>query len=97
MHSYIDLYFSPEGVSPLDVSDRLRAMAGLSFVVGSHDLAFEWDTVDQFRATLGKIHAALKGTGVIYRVETVAEEPAFVDPVPWPPMLPHHPATHPGF
>jgi len=97
MHSYIDLYFSPEGVSPLDVADRLRSMAGLSFVVGNHDLAFEWDTVDQFRATLGKIHTALKGTGVSYRVETVAEEPAFVPPVPWPPILPRSPSTHPGF
>ncbi|MGD0257586.1 MAG: hypothetical protein ABSB90_06875 [Thermoplasmata archaeon] len=97
MHSYIDLYFSPEGVSPLDVADRLRSMAGLSFVVGNHDLAFEWDTVDQFRATLGKIHTALEGTGVSYRVETVAEEPTFVPPVPWPPILPRSPSTHPGF
>jgi hypothetical protein len=97
MHSYIDLYFSPEGVSPLEVSDRLRAMAGLSFVVGSHDLAFEWDTIEQFRVTLGKIHEALEGTGVTYRVETVAEEPQFVPPIPWPPVLPRTPPTHPGF
>ncbi|MCI4372347.1 MAG: hypothetical protein L3K02_01690 [Thermoplasmata archaeon] len=97
MHSYIDLYFSPDGISPLDVAEVLRSTAGLSFVVGAHDLAFEWDTVDQFRATLGKIHDALKGTGALYRVETVVEEPSFVAPVPWPPLLPRSPPTHPGF
>jgi hypothetical protein len=97
MHSYVDLYFSPEGISPLDIADRLRSMVGLSFVVGAHDLAFEWDTVEQFRVTLEKIHAALKGTGVLYHVETVAEEPAFVAPVAWPPILPHEPPSHPGF
>ena len=97
MHSYIDLYFSPEGTSPLDIADRLRSMVGLSFVVGAHDLAFEWDTVEQFRSTLGRIHEALRGTGVRYRVETVAEEPAFVPPMAWPPVLPHSPASHPGF
>jgi len=97
MHSYIDLYFTPEGVSPLDIADRLRATAGLSFLVGAHDLAFEWDTVEQFRATLSKVHEALKGTGVSYRVETVPEESAFVDPIPWPPVLPHTPSNHPGF
>jgi hypothetical protein len=96
MHSYVDLYFAPEGVSPLDIADRLRATTGLSFVVGSHDLAFEWDTVEQFRAMLGKVHEALKGTGVSYRVETVAEEPAFVEPIPWPPVLPRSPPNHPG-
>ncbi|MCI4343193.1 MAG: hypothetical protein L3J92_03635 [Thermoplasmata archaeon] len=97
MHSYIDLYFSPDGVSPLDIADRLRATAGLSFLVGNHDLAFEWDTVEQFRATLSKIHEALRGSGVSYRVETVAEESAFVDPIAWPPLLPRSPSTHPGF
>jgi hypothetical protein len=97
MHSYIDLYFSPEGLSPLDIADKLRATAGLTFVVGSHDLAFEWDTVEQFRATLGKVHEALRGTGVTYHVETVAEDPNYVDPIPWPPVLPHRPPNHPGF
>jgi len=97
MHSYIDLYFSPDGVSPLDVADRLRSMVGLSFVTGTHDLSFEWDTVEQFRVTLGKIHQALRGTGVRYRVETVADEPAFVEPASWPPILPRNPANHPGF
>lgn len=97
MRSFIDLYFSPEGVSPLEISDRLRSMVGLSFVVGSHDLAFEWDTVDQFRITLEKIHSALRGTGVRYRVETVVEESTTEAPVPWPPVLPRSPAPHPGF
>ncbi len=97
MHTFVDLYFSPEGVSPLDIADRVRKASGLSFIVGPHDLVFEWTTVDEFRDILGKIHTALKGTGVLYRVESVAEEPPVVEAMPWPPPLPRSPATHPGF
>jgi hypothetical protein len=97
MHSYIDLYFAPENVSPLDLAERLRARAGLEFIIGSHDLAFDWETVDEFRRTLASVHEALKGTGVLYRVETVHDEPSFVEPMPWPPPIRdkgpvHHPA-----
>jgi hypothetical protein len=97
MHTYVDLYFAPEGVSPLEIADRVRKAAGLSFIIGPHDLAFEWTTIEQFHELLGKIHAALRGTGVVYRVETVAEEPAFIEPIPWPPPLSRGHATHPGF
>jgi len=97
MHSYIDLYFTPEGVSPLEVSERLRKTAGLSFIIGPHDLAFEWETVEQFREQLHRVHEALRGLGVSYRVETVAEDPAYVEPIPWPPAFNRGPTTHPGY
>ncbi|HTS33701.1 MAG TPA: hypothetical protein VMI55_07195 [Thermoplasmata archaeon] len=97
MHSYVDLFFAPEGTSPLDVSERLRKHTGLSFIIGPHDLAFEWRTMEEFRDHLAKIHAALQGTGVLYRVETVPDEPAFVDPVPWPPPISRGPTPHPGY
>jgi hypothetical protein len=97
MHSYIDLYFAPDGVSPLEIADRLRMAAGLSFIMGPHDLAFEWTNVEEFREMLARVHAALRGTGVTYRVETVSEEPAFVEPIPWPPPAGSTPASHPGF
>jgi hypothetical protein len=97
MHTYIDLYFAPEGVSPLDIADRVRKASGLSFIIGPHDLAFEWTTIEEFHDILGKIHIALRGTGVVYRVETIAEEPAFIEPIPWPPPLSRGHATHPGF
>jgi len=97
MHSYIDLYFSSESVSPLEVSDRIRSMASMEFIIGPHDIAFEWHTVEEFRSKLAKVHEALKGTGVFYRVETVTDEPGFVEPVVWPPPAMNNNPAHPGF
>jgi hypothetical protein len=97
MHSYVDLYFTPESVSPLEISERLRAVAGLSFIIGPHDLVFEWELEKQFQERLHKVHEALKGTGVFYRVETVSEDPGFVEPFPWPPPMPRRDPVHPGF
>ncbi len=98
MHTYIDLYFAPESISPLDLAERIRERAGLKFIIGAHDLAFEWRTVEEFRETLARLHDCLKGTGVLYRVETVRDEPTFVEPVPWPPPLRSgEPTTHPGY
>ncbi len=96
MHSYVDLYFTPDSESPLEISKRLKSTAGLPFIVGPHDLAFEWTTEEEFRTMLGKIHVALKGTRVFYRVETVTEEGSFVEPVPWP-TLPTTDRLHPAY
>jgi hypothetical protein len=97
MHSYIDLFFASNGVSPLEISDRIRAMAGLEFIIGPHDIAFEWHTVEQFRTRLAKVHEALQGTGVFYRIETITDEPGFVEPVVWPPPAVQHNTVHPGY
>ncbi len=97
MHSYIDLFFASSGVSPIAISDRIRAMAGLEFIIGPHDIAFEWHTVEEFRTRLLKVHAALEGTGVFYRIETVTDEPGFVEPVVWPPPAVQHNVVHPGY
>ena len=98
MRTYIDLYFAPESASPLDLARRIRERAGLGFIIGPHDLAFDRTTVDEFRSTLARLHDALKGSGALYRVETVPEEPTFVEPVPWPPPLrPGGPAQPPAY
>ncbi|MGA9839445.1 MAG: hypothetical protein WBE40_04140 [Thermoplasmata archaeon] len=97
MHSYIDLIFGADGVSPLVISDRIRAAAGLAFIIGPHDIAFEWHTVEEFREKLGQLHAALQGTGVFYRIETVSDEPGFIEPVVWPPPIIGRNSTHPGY
>jgi hypothetical protein len=96
MHSYIDLYFTPDSLPPPEILKRVRAATGLSFIRGPHDIMFEWKTEEEFRATLSKIHAALKGTGVLYRVETVSDETSFVPPVPWP-ALPQADKLHPVY
>ena len=96
MHSYIDLYFTPESLSPLEIAKRLRAHAGLSFIIGPHDFVFEWKTEEEFHEQLERIHKALKGTGVLYRVETVQEDPTYIEPIPWPPPMPRDDTLHPG-
>ncbi len=97
MRTYIDLYFSPEAVSPTEIGERIQKASGLSFIRGAHDLIFEWSTIDEFHEILGRVHTALAGTGVLYRVETVTEEPAFVEPIPWAPPLSNGQGTHPAF
>ena len=97
MYTYIDLFFSPESDPPLEIAKRLRKHAGLAFIIGPHDLAFEWNTEEEFHEHLGKIHRALKGTGVTYRVETVSEDPTFNAPIPWPPPMPRNDPVHPAY
>ncbi len=94
VHTYIDLYFAPESVSPLDLARRIREETGLEFIIGPHDLAFEWSTVEEFRERLSRVHAVLKGSGVLYRVETVRDDPTYVEPMPWPPPARVREATH---
>ncbi len=97
MHSYVDLYFTPESLSPLEISDRIKSVAGLSFIMGAHDLVFEWTNEKEFRERLAKIHDALKGTGILYRVETVSDDPGFIEPLPWPPPMPRRDPVHPAY
>ena len=98
MHTYIDLYFTPESVSPLDLAERIRRHADLEFIIGPHDLAFDWTTVEEFRDRMARLHTALRRTGVLYRVETVRDDPAYVEPAPWPPAIrPGAPAPHPAY
>ncbi len=97
MHSYIDLYFTPESLPPLEISKRLRKAADLAFIIGPHDLAFEWQTEEEFHERIGRVHRALKGTGVFYRVETVSDDPRYIEPVPWPPPISRGDPVHPAY
>jgi hypothetical protein len=97
MHTYIDLYFSPNGANPLAIAERLRERAGVTFIVGPHDIAFEWQTVEEFRSKLSAIHEALRGSDASYRVESVEESPEFIEPTTWPPSLVRSLPAHPGY
>ena len=97
MYSYVDLYFAPDGMTPLEVAERLHRAAEVTYIVGPHDLCFSWRTVDEFRERMQRIHGALRGTGVSYRVESVEEHPAFVEPETWPPAIVSEPRPNPAF
>jgi hypothetical protein len=97
MYSYVDLYFSPDAMTPLEVAERLKRAADVTYIVGPHDLCFSWRTVEEFRDRMHRIHAALKGTGVSYRVESVEEHPAFLEPETWPPAIVLDPPPNPAF
>jgi hypothetical protein len=95
-YAYVNLYFSPAGEDPLSVADRLRRAAGVNFILGSHDLFFDWSDVDEYREKLTRIHVALRGTGATYRVESLEEGPEFVEPAPWP-VIGKSQEEHPGY
>jgi hypothetical protein len=98
VHTYIDLCFSPDSLSSVELAQRIREGTGLEFIIGPHDLVFEWATIDEFHEVLGKLHNALKGSGVHYRVQTVGDEPTYVQPMPWPPAAHRDgPALHPAY
>jgi hypothetical protein len=97
MRSYIDLYFTPGPILPVEISKRLMRTAGLSFIVGTHDLTFQWTTEEEFYGRLAKVHAALEGTGVSYRVETVIEGPESITPIPWSSLPPHSGPLGPAY
>jgi hypothetical protein len=97
MRSYIDLYFTPGPTPPLEISKRLSQMAGLSFIVGTHDLTFQWITEEEFYDRLSKVHAALEGTGVSYRVETILEGPESITPIPWSSLPPRRGPVGPAY
>lgn len=86
MRTYVDLFFPLDGPLSSEIAKRLKEKAGLEFIRGRHDLVFEWTEFKEFAAKLEAIHAALKGTGVIYRfVSSEEEEPADTF-AGWPPV-----------
>jgi hypothetical protein len=97
MRTYIDLYFTSEGPSPIEVADRLRRLVGVRFITGIHDLVFDWEEPEAFRAALQGIHDALRGTGIQYHVETVSGILEGNEPVAWPPPLAPDLGQHPAY
>ncbi|MFQ6089138.1 MAG: hypothetical protein ACE5K0_09590 [Candidatus Methanofastidiosia archaeon] len=82
MKSYVDLYMNSEGASIRDVISALRALK-LKPVAGHHDILIEWENEEEFFEILEKLHKALKGMKVSYRIETIIEEREILPE--WPP------------
>jgi hypothetical protein len=97
MRTYVDLTFSADGPSPVELAEEFKRVMGLSFIVGEHDLVFEWETPEEFRERLEQIHQILRPTGAYYRVATAEEEVGISPAVAWPPALNAEPRPHPAY
>ncbi|MGA7922553.1 MAG: hypothetical protein WCA77_01060 [Thermoplasmata archaeon] len=97
MRSFVDITFAADGPSPMEIAEDLKRGTGLSFIVGTHDLVFEWRTPEEFRERLEQLHEFLKGTGSYYRVHTAEEEGTGSAAIAWPPALGSEPQLHPAY
>ncbi len=73
MKTYVNIIFSSEGAKPSEVKSRLLEL-GLKAVRGSYDFVYEWDKepdIDTLLWFADKIQAALKGTDVLFSLETI--------------------------
>ncbi|MCD6522695.1 MAG: hypothetical protein J7K68_03015 [Candidatus Diapherotrites archaeon] len=73
MRTYLTLWFSSDGTSPIEVEKKLREIGFVS-MTGSHDLEYIWDknpTVDDILALGNLIQKTLKGDKVLFKMETV--------------------------
>lgn len=73
MKTYVTIIFSSEGAKPSEVKNRLLEL-GLKAVRGSYDFVYEWNKdpdIDTLLWFADKIQEALKGTDVMFSLETV--------------------------
>jgi hypothetical protein len=73
MKTYVTVIFSSEGERPSEVERRLFGI-GLQALHGGHDFAYEWGREPSIAELLDlgdRIQAALRGTKVLFSIETV--------------------------
>ena len=70
--TYLTLWFSSEGASPVEVVQRLRSL-GFTAQRGYHDHVYEWGrkvNLDEVLQIANSVHETLKGLHVLYKLET---------------------------
>jgi len=75
MLTYITIMFSSDGRRPSEIFDALHNV-GFQPTTGNYDGVFKWDkkaTLDDAIYLADRVHLTLKGTGAIFKLETVAE------------------------
>ncbi|MDE1819290.1 MAG: hypothetical protein KGJ23_03095 [Euryarchaeota archaeon] len=93
MRTYVDIYFSAAGASPMKVAEALKKEVGLSFVFGEHDFVINWQTTEELFEIIHRMNEVLRPMGVYFRFESheeQEEEPELRE-FSWPPMLPSSP------
>jgi len=76
MLTYITIMFSTEGRRPSEVFDALNNM-GFQPTTGNYDGMFKWDkkaTLDDAIYMADRVYLTLKGTGAMFKLETVGEK-----------------------
>jgi hypothetical protein len=90
VRTYIDISYAAGGSDPITVDQRLKGLTHVELLAGSHDIAFDWDDIEQFTSIVRAIHEALAGTGASYRVQTEIEESVGPLYTVWPPTMDEH-------
>ena len=75
MLTYITIMFSSDGRRPSEIFDALHNM-GFEPTTGNYDGVYKWDkkaTLDDAIYLADRVYLTLKGTGAIFKLETVAE------------------------
>lgn len=73
MKTYVTITFNSEGEKPSEVERRLFGI-GLEAMHGRYDFAYEWEhnpSIDDLFDLVDRIQTALRGTEVMFSVETV--------------------------
>ena len=73
MITYLTVTFNSDGAKPSDVVQRLQSL-GFVPTTGNYDFMYEWGGnagVEEAVDLADQIHLTLKGTNVLYKVETV--------------------------
>ncbi len=76
MITYLTVTFSTEGSKPSEVAARLESL-GFEPTTGNFDFLYKWGRRAKVEDALNladKIHLALRGMNVLFKVETVAPE-----------------------
>lgn len=73
MITYLTVTFNSDGAMPSKVVQRLQAL-GFAPTTGNFDFMYEWDREARVEETVDladQVHYTLKGTGALYKIETV--------------------------
>jgi len=73
LKTYLTVWFSSEGATPIEVVERILAM-GSKPIKGHYDHVYDWakePSLEEVLELANKLHETLKGMKVIYKLETV--------------------------